>query len=80
MMPKVKVQKPVYIILYKEIDMSDENYTTQYNCFHCGQYTVSWDSDFSLEEFYGHGEGLVHVCHCNTCGAEVYYVLEEKDD
>ena len=49
-------------------------------CFHCGG-QVCWDSDFSYEEMCYEGEGIVHICHCNDCGAEIEYrvPLEEED-
>lgn len=53
-----------------------------YQCFHCGAYGVSWDADFSFEDFGFEGEGIVHVCHCNNCGAEIEYYIscEEEED
>jgi hypothetical protein len=54
-----------------------------YQCFHCLQYSVGWTADFDLEEWEGEGEGLVHVCHCANCGAEITYIIrfdEEGDD
>ena len=40
-----------------------------YQCFHCLEFAVSWDSDFSFEDMMIEGEGIVHMCHCNNCGA-----------
>ena len=53
-----------------------------YECFHCGSNRVSWDSDFTFEDVGLEGEGLVHFCHCNNCGARIeYYIsLEEEDE
>ena len=48
-----------------------------YQCFHCGENTVSWDNDFSFEDMGYEGEGLVHICHCMNCGAEIEYRIEE---
>lgn len=52
-----------------------------YQCFHCGQYKVSWDGDFNSEE-YGYEEGgIIHECHCMNCGAQItYYVPNNSDD
>ena len=52
-----------------------------YECFHCGTKSVSWDADFSYEDFGMEGEGIVQVCHCNHCGAKIHYMisLDEKD-
>lgn len=44
-----------------------------YECFHCGERAVIWDSDFTLEDCGYEGEGLVHFCHCTSCGAEIEY-------
>lgn len=43
-----------------------------YKCFHCGG-TVCWDSDFDFEDYGYEGEGIVHICHCMNCGAEIEY-------
>lgn len=44
-----------------------------YECFHCGARAVIWDSDFNFEDFGYEGEGIVHICHCENCGAEIEY-------
>jgi len=46
-----------------------------YECFHCGEKAVIWDADFTLEEVAGEGDGIVHMCHCTNCGAEIEYVI-----
>jgi transcription elongation factor Elf1 len=55
-----------------------------YECFHCGQRAVIWDSDFDFDDFDYEGEGIVHICHCTNCGAEIEYDIpidgEESDD
>lgn len=53
-----------------------------YECFHCGEKAVIWDSDFSYEDCGYIGEGIVHFCHCTNCGAEIEYriSLEEDED
>lgn len=53
-----------------------------YQCFHCGQNSVSWDSDFNPEDMgYDDEAGVIHICHCNNCGAEIEYrVFEQKED
>lgn len=45
----------------------------QATCFHCMEPAVCWDSDFDFEDFGYEGEGIVHVCHCANCGAEIEY-------
>lgn len=32
-----------------------------YECFHCLQKSVIWDSDFDFEDYGYDGEGVVHV-------------------
>lgn len=44
-----------------------------FECFHCGAIAVVWDSDFMYEEFGLEGDGVVHICHCCNCGAEIEY-------
>lgn len=54
-----------------------------YECFHCGHRSVIWDNDFSFEDFCYEGEGIVQICHCTNCGAEIEYRIplnDEKDD
>lgn len=52
-----------------------------YECFHCLNKTVCWDCDYSFEDFGYDGEGIVQICHCSTCGAEIEYriPIEEVD-
>lgn len=35
--------------------------------------SVVWDSDYDFEDFGYDGEGIVHMCHCTNCGAEIEY-------
>lgn len=50
-----------------------------YECFHCLLKTVIWDSDFNGEDL-GYEGGLVHICHCTNCGAEIIYYLPDKTE
>lgn len=55
-----------------------------YECFHCLQKSVIWDCDYDFEDYGLEGEGIVHICHCANCGAEIeYYVplnkVEDED-
>lgn len=50
-----------------------------YECFHCGERSVVWDSDFSFEDLCLEGEGIVHMCHCTNCGAEIEYRISLED-
>lgn len=54
-----------------------------YECFHCGKKTVFWSGDFSFEDLGYDGEGIVHMCKCQNCGAEIEYripIKEEEED
>lgn len=51
-----------------------------YQCFHCLRYAVAWDSDFDFEDYGRDGGGIVHVCHCNNCGAEIEYFVPDNPD
>lgn len=44
-----------------------------HECFHCGHKAVIWDCDYDFSDFGYEGEGLVQVCHCSNCGAEIEY-------
>ena len=44
-----------------------------YECFHCGHRAVIWGSDFSFEDYGMEGEGIIHTCTCQNCGAEIEY-------
>ena len=47
-----------------------------YECFHCGDVAVIWDADFDYEDFGLDGSGIVHVCHCGSCGARILYEID----
>ena len=51
-----------------------------YECFHCGHKTVVWQADFSFEEMMYEGEGIVHICQCSNCGAEIEYRVPTKTE
>lgn len=51
-----------------------------YECFHCGHKSVIWDCDFTFEDFGYEGGGLVHICHCANCGAEIEYRIPIPDE
>lgn len=50
-----------------------------YECFHCGNKTVILDSDFDFEDMGLEGEGIVHICHCETCGATITYEVPNEE-
>ena len=70
--------------LKSEIDeISTSERCGNYECFHCLSQGVIWDADFDFEDFGYEGEGIVHICHCANCGAEIEYRIplgEEEDD
>ena len=54
-----------------------------FECFHCGQRAVIWESDFDTEDYGLTSGGIVHELHCANRGAQITYVLlpeEEKDE
>ena len=51
-----------------------------YECFHCGEKAVSWDSDFDFADYGEEGEGIIHECHCNNCGAQITYRIPNKQE
>lgn len=44
-----------------------------FECFHCLSRSVIWDADFDFDDFGYEGKGIVHICHCANCGAEIEY-------
>lgn len=53
---------------------------TGYQCFHCLHNTVGWDGDFSFEDYGYEGEGIIHVCHCSNCGADIEYMIRLDEE
>lgn len=51
-----------------------------YQCFHCCTDGVVWDADFSFEDMMIEGEGIVHMCHCVNCGAQIEYYVPIKNE
>lgn len=51
-----------------------------FECFHCCRKAVVWDADFDFSDFGLDGEGIVHMCHCTNCGAEIEYRIPIPDD
>ena len=51
-----------------------------FECFHCLSRSVIWDSDFTFEDFGYEGTGLVQMCHCENCGAEIEYRIPDVID
>lgn len=51
-----------------------------FECFHCLKRAVVWDADFDPEDYMIEGEGIVHNCHCTNCGAEIQYVILDKEE
>lgn len=48
-----------------------------YECFHCGEKAVVWLADFDFEDYGYDGTGIIHVCHCTNCGAEITYAISD---
>lgn len=51
-----------------------------YECFHCGCRAVIWDCDYDFEDFGYEGAGIVQICHCTNCGAEIEYRISFDND
>lgn len=51
-----------------------------YQCFHCGKYTVYWQADFDFEDCGYEGTGIVHMCTCTNCGAEIEYMISDEEE
>lgn len=51
-----------------------------YECFHCGERAVIWDSDFDYEDYGLDGPGIVQVLHCTHCGAYIEYHIDCGED
>lgn len=52
-----------------------------YECFHCGHRAVIWQADFDFSDYGFDGEGIIHVCHCSHCGADIeYFISFDEED
>ena len=51
-----------------------------WECFHCLTRAVIWDSDYTFEELGYAGDGIVHVLHCENCGATIEYDIPSVQD
>ena len=53
-----------------------------YQCLNCLHESVIWEADFDFEDFGYEGEGIVRICHCTNCGAEIEYrvPIGDSDD
>lgn len=48
-------------------------------CWWCGGKLI-WQSDFTKEEVFGEGEGMVTYLTCSECNAEVQYTTGMRND
>ena len=51
-----------------------------YECFHCGHRAVIWQADFDFSDYGFEGEGIIHICHCSNCGADIEYFISLSDE
>lgn len=51
-----------------------------YQCFHCLNNSLVWQSDYSYEDFGYEGDGIVQILICSNCGAEVEYRVPIRED
>ena len=74
--PSESRKEPVLTIF----DLNEED-VKMGECFHCGCKSVIWDCDYSFEDYGYEGEGIVQMCHCENCGAEIEYRISfNKED
>ena len=50
-----------------------------YECFHCCTKSVIWQADFDFSDYGMEGEGIVHICRCMNCGADIEYFIRLDD-
>lgn len=66
---------------FKEENMENEEKETGfYECFNCLARAVIWDADFTFEDYGYEGEGLIHQCHCENCGAIITYEIPYEEE
>ena len=51
-----------------------------YECFECGERSVIWDADFDYADYGFEGNGIVHECHCQNCGAQILYFCPDESE
>lgn len=51
-----------------------------FECFHCLQRSVVWDSDYNPGDMGYEWTGVVHVLHCANCGAMIEYVVIDEEE
>lgn len=51
-----------------------------YECFHCLTNGVFWLGDFDFDDYGLEGQGIVHVCKCANCGADITYYIRIDDE
>lgn len=51
-----------------------------YQCFHCLSNSVVWQADFSFEDYGLEDEGIINVCHCSNCDADIEYFVPLDDN
>ena len=51
-----------------------------FECFHCGKRAVIWQSDFEFEDYGFDGNGIVQVCRCTNCNADIWYLIDLNEE
>lgn len=51
-----------------------------YECFHCGHRSVRWEADFDFSDYGLEGKGIIHICHCDHCGADIEYYITISEE
>jgi len=50
-----------------------------FECFHCLHRTVVWQCDYDFSDYGMDGDGIVHVLHCENCGADIEYYVPSRE-
>ena len=45
----------------------------KFECMNCLQRAVVWEGDFDFSDYGYEGDGIIHICRCQNCGAEIEY-------
>ena len=48
-------------------------------CPYCG-HTMGWQSDFSYDEVFAEGVGVVSYYHCSNCGCDAEFSLRTDNE
>lgn len=49
-----------------------------FECYHCGEKAVGQTGDFTFEDYFKEGDGLIHELRCGNCGAKIIYEIPDR--